>query len=96
MSPLEHSNTALGLVTGLVLQGESRTLKLGVSREKWFDLLFRNLMCELLFQEHMEECKAFFELQGGDFATKRIILYYILVVLGQYWTKSQQVILAEK
>lgn len=53
-------------------------------------------MCELLFQEHMEEWKAFFELQGGDFATKQIILYHILLVLGKYWTKSQQVILAEK
>lgn len=53
-------------------------------------------MCELLFQEHMEEWKALFELQGGDFATKQIILYYILLVLGKYWTKSQQVILAEE
>lgn len=69
---------------------------MGVSREKWFDLLFRNSMCELLFQEHMEEWKALFELQGGDFATKQIILYYILLVLGKYWTKSQQVILAEE
>lgn len=53
-------------------------------------------MCELLFDKHIEEWKAFFEPQGGDSATNQIILYYILLVLGQYWTKSQQVILAEK
>lgn len=34
MSQLEHSNPALGL--GMGQQG-SRTLAVGVSREKWFD-----------------------------------------------------------
>lgn len=37
MSQLEHSNPALVLGMGLASQQGSRTLAVGVSREKWFD-----------------------------------------------------------